>query len=66
MLGYLNAPSPFSPDGFLDTGDLVEQDGEWLRILGRKSDYQPNFVSGKEPNQRKMRLDQVARRQAGG
>lgn len=38
MLGYLNAPSPFSPDGFLDTGDLVEQDGEWLRILGRKSD----------------------------
>lgn len=38
MLGYLNAPSPFSPDGFLDTGDLVEQDGEWLRILGRRSD----------------------------
>lgn len=38
MLGYLNAPSPFSADGFLDTGDLVEQDGEWLRILGRKSD----------------------------
>jgi acyl-CoA synthetase (AMP-forming)/AMP-acid ligase II len=38
MLGYLNAPSPFSPDGYLDTGDLVEQDGEWLRILGRKSD----------------------------
>ncbi len=38
MLGYLNAPSPFSEDGFLDTGDLVETDGEWLRILGRKSD----------------------------
>jgi long-chain acyl-CoA synthetase len=38
MLGYLNAPSPFSADGFLDTGDLVEQDGDWLRILGRKSD----------------------------
>jgi acyl-coenzyme A synthetase/AMP-(fatty) acid ligase len=38
MLGYLNAPSPFDDDGFFDTGDLVEQDGEWLRFLGRKSD----------------------------
>lgn len=38
MLGYINAPSPFTPDGYLITGDLVEQDGEWLRILGRKSD----------------------------
>jgi long-chain acyl-CoA synthetase len=38
MLGYLNAPSPFSDDGFYDTGDLVEVDGDWLRILGRKSD----------------------------
>ena len=36
------------------------------QILGRRSDYQPNFVSGREPNQRKMRLEQVARRQAGG
>jgi len=34
MLGYLNAPTPFDADGFLDTGDLVEQDGEWLQILG--------------------------------
>jgi len=38
MLGYLNAPSPFDADGFLDTGDLVESDGEWLRILGRRSE----------------------------
>ena len=38
MLGYINAPSPFTADGFLITGDLVEQDGEWLRILGRQSD----------------------------
>lgn len=38
MLGYLNAPSPFDAEGFLDTGDLVEVDGDWLRILGRKSD----------------------------
>jgi acyl-coenzyme A synthetase/AMP-(fatty) acid ligase len=38
MLGYLNAPSPFDADGFMDTGDQVEVDGEWLRILGRVSD----------------------------
>ncbi len=38
MLGYLNAPSPFDAEGFFDTGDQVEVDGEWLRILGRKSD----------------------------
>ena len=36
MLGYLNAPSPFDDEGFLDTGDMVEQDGEWIRILGRE------------------------------
>jgi hypothetical protein len=29
------------------------------QIQGRKSDYQPNFASGKEPNQRKMRLEAV-------
>jgi len=38
MLGYLNAPSPFDADGFFDTGDYVERDGEWLRFLGRQSD----------------------------
>ncbi len=38
MLGYLNAPTPFDEEGFLDTGDMVEQDGEWIRILGRKSE----------------------------
>jgi acyl-CoA synthetase (AMP-forming)/AMP-acid ligase II len=38
MLGYLNAPSPFSEDGWFKTGDAVEQDGEYLRILGRKSE----------------------------
>jgi hypothetical protein len=36
------------------------------QIQGRKSDYQPNFQSGKEPNQRKMRLEMVAQRQARG
>ena len=38
MLGYLNAPHPFDDDGFFDTGDLVEADGEWIRFLGRKSE----------------------------
>ena len=38
MLGYLNAPSPFDEDGYMNTGDQVEQDGEWIRILGRESE----------------------------
>ncbi len=38
MLGYLNAPSPFTEDGWFVTGDRVEADGEYLRILGRDSD----------------------------
>lgn len=38
MLGYLNAPSPFTQDGWLITGDSVEVDGEYLKILGRKSE----------------------------
>ena len=38
MLGYLNAESPFTEDGWLDTGDAVEIDGEYIRILGRKSE----------------------------
>jgi acyl-coenzyme A synthetase/AMP-(fatty) acid ligase len=37
MVGYLNAPSPFTEDGWYMTGDLVETDGEYLRILGRDS-----------------------------
>ena len=39
MLGYLNAPSPFTEDGWFVTGDSVETDGEYIRILGRKSDW---------------------------
>jgi hypothetical protein len=35
------------------------------QILGRKSDYQPNFKSGEEPNQRKARIELVQRRKAG-
>lgn len=38
MLGYLNAPSPFTEDGWFKTGDAVQVDGEWLKILGRKSE----------------------------
>ena len=38
MLGYLNAPSPYTEDGWLNTGDAVEVDGEYLKILGRTSE----------------------------
>jgi acyl-CoA synthetase (AMP-forming)/AMP-acid ligase II len=38
MLGYLNAPSPFTEDGWFITGDAVETDGDYLRILGRTSE----------------------------
>jgi len=38
MLGYLNAPSPFDEDGWFDTGDVVEQEGEFLKFLGRTSE----------------------------
>ena len=38
MLGYLNAPSPFDEDGWFNTGDEVEVDGEYLKILGRRSE----------------------------
>jgi long-chain acyl-CoA synthetase len=38
ILGYLNAPTPITPDGWFITGDAVLQDGEWFRILGRKSE----------------------------
>lgn len=38
MVGYLDAPSPFDAEGWFDTGDQVEVDGEYMRILGRRSD----------------------------
>jgi len=38
MLGYLNAPSPFTEDGWFITGDSVEVDGDYIRVLGRKSE----------------------------
>ncbi|HEY4106948.1 MAG TPA: long-chain fatty acid--CoA ligase [Polyangiaceae bacterium] len=38
MMGYLNAPDLFDAEGWLNTQDAVEVDGEYLRILGRASD----------------------------
>lgn len=38
MLGYLNAPSPFDAEGWMNTQDMVEVDGEYIRILGRRTE----------------------------
>ena len=38
MLGYLNAPNPFTDDGWFKTGDSVEVNGEYIKILGRKTE----------------------------
>jgi acyl-coenzyme A synthetase/AMP-(fatty) acid ligase len=38
MVGYLNAEKPFDSEGFISTGDRVEQRGEYVRFLGRESD----------------------------
>lgn len=38
MIGYLNAPQPFDGEGWYNTEDVVEVDGEFLRFLGRKSE----------------------------
>ena len=36
MLGYLNAESPFDEDGWYDTGDVVESEDGWIKIVGRQ------------------------------
>lgn len=38
MLGYLNAPDPFDENGWLNTQDRVDVDGEYVRFLGRETD----------------------------
>lgn len=38
MLGYLNADSPFDADGWYNTKDVVEQDGDYFKVTGRISD----------------------------
>ncbi len=37
-MGYLNAPTPITADGWFVTGDAVLEDGGYLRFLGRKSE----------------------------
>jgi acyl-coenzyme A synthetase/AMP-(fatty) acid ligase len=39
MLGYLNSESPYTEDGWYQTKDCVEVDGEWIKICGRKSEF---------------------------
>jgi len=38
MLGYLNAPTPFDEEGWYNTNDEVEVDGEYFHIMGRKEE----------------------------
>lgn len=38
MMGYLNAPSAFDAEGWFNTQDRVEVDGDYLKILGRVTD----------------------------
>ena len=38
MLGYLNAPSNFDTEGWFNTQDRVEVDGDYIKILGRVTD----------------------------
>lgn len=37
MMGYLNAPTPFTDDRWYRTGDRVEVNGDLIRVLGRES-----------------------------
>jgi acyl-CoA synthetase (AMP-forming)/AMP-acid ligase II len=38
MVGYLNAPNPFDEEGWINTEDVVEVNGDYIRILGRRTD----------------------------
>ena len=38
MVGYLNAPSEFDADGWFNTQDRVEKDGDHFKILGRATE----------------------------
>lgn len=38
MEGYLNAPDPFDADGWFNTQDQVVEDGDYIRIVGRRSE----------------------------
>jgi len=38
MVGYLNAPSPFDEHGWMNTEDVVEVEGDYIRIRGRRTE----------------------------
>jgi long-chain acyl-CoA synthetase len=38
MVGYLNAENVIGDDGWMNTGDQVEVNGDYIKILGRKSE----------------------------
>ncbi|WP_394729119.1 class I adenylate-forming enzyme family protein [Altererythrobacter sp. GH1-8] len=38
MIGYLGEEKPSVINGFICTGDAVQMDGRWMRILGRRSE----------------------------
>lgn len=38
MEGYMNAPTPFDDEGWYNTKDLVETEGDYIKIIGRDSD----------------------------
>ena len=38
MMGYFNAPSPFDGEGWMNTGDLVQVQGDYVRFLGRATE----------------------------
>lgn len=38
MIGYLNAPSNFDEEGWFNTQDRVDVDGDYVRIIGRTTD----------------------------
>ena len=38
MMGYLNAPNPFDKSGWMKTEDIVKVEGDYIRILGRRSE----------------------------
>jgi len=62
MVGYLNAESPFTKDGWYKTGDLVERIGQRFRIIGRRDDLinvGGNKVSPLEVEEVIQRIDGV-------
>lgn len=38
MLGYLNAPTPFDEEGWYNTHDQVETQGEYIKVVGRDTE----------------------------